>query len=140
MSAGYPGTMPGGLTTGFDNIGAVDKLRTGAAGYPGVMPGGLSTGYTNIGAIQKDSDITGTLAATETGADVCAATGTVLVSGTMAASESGDDTCEMAGTVTGGVVTAAGGAGPKYLGKKKNPLLPDVSDEMRMTVLAYAYV
>ena len=43
--------------------------------------------------------ITGTLAATETGADVAAATGDVLVQGTLAATESGSDTCAATGRV-----------------------------------------
>lgn len=54
MASGYPGQFPGGLTTGYENIGAVRKTKTGTAGYPGIFPGGLSTGSTNIGAVQKD--------------------------------------------------------------------------------------
>lgn len=58
MSAGYPGTFPGALTTGYRNIGGVQKQRTGTAGYPGVFPGGLTTGYETIGAVQRDDAFT----------------------------------------------------------------------------------
>lgn len=53
MSAGYPGTFPGALTTGYRNIGAVQRVKTGTAGYPGAFPGALTTGYETIGAVQK---------------------------------------------------------------------------------------
>lgn len=43
--------------------------------------------------------ITGYLAATESGADTCAATGKVIVQGSLAATESGQDTCAIVGTV-----------------------------------------
>ena len=46
-----------------------------------------------------DTGITGTLAATESGADTFASTGTVLVQGTLAATESGSDTFASTGTV-----------------------------------------
>lgn len=61
MAAGYPGTFPGGLTTGYIIIGAVQKQVSGAAGYPGVFPGGLTTGYITIGAVQKNVAAGGTL-------------------------------------------------------------------------------
>lgn len=44
--------------------------------------------------------VTGDLAATETGADTFASTGSVLVQGSLAASETGDDTFAATGTVT----------------------------------------
>ncbi len=50
---GFPGTFPGGLTTGYTTIGAVPQLRTGTLGFPGTFQASLSTGYTNIGAVQK---------------------------------------------------------------------------------------
>jgi hypothetical protein len=53
-NSGYPGIFPGGLTTGYENIGAVRKANTNNAGYPGVFPAALTTGYRNIGAVQKD--------------------------------------------------------------------------------------
>ena len=53
MASGYPGVFPGGLTTGYLTIGAVQKQVASASGYPGVFPGGLTTGYLTIGAVQK---------------------------------------------------------------------------------------
>lgn len=54
MSSGYPGIFPGSLSTGYVEIGAVQKQRTNAKGYPGTFPGGLSVGYLNIGAVGKE--------------------------------------------------------------------------------------
>lgn len=51
MTAGFLGTFPAGLTTGFQNIGAVQFGTTGA-GSLGVFPAGLTTGTMNIGAVQ----------------------------------------------------------------------------------------
>lgn len=52
---GYPGTFPGALTTGYINIGGVQKQKTSTTlGYPGAFPGGLTTGYLGMGAVQKD--------------------------------------------------------------------------------------
>ena len=51
MTAGYPGAFPAGLTTGFQNIGAV-QMGAGTKGYPGVFPAGLTTGKMTIGAVQ----------------------------------------------------------------------------------------
>lgn len=53
-SAGYPGSFPGGLTTGFRVIGASQKVVTGTSGYPASFPGGLTTGNYDIGAVQKN--------------------------------------------------------------------------------------
>lgn len=53
-NSGYPGQFPGGLTTGYENIGAVRKANTNSAGFPGTFPGALTTGYRNMGAVQKD--------------------------------------------------------------------------------------
>ena len=65
---GFPGTFPGGLTTGFENIGAVQKQKTNATlGFFGVAPGGLTTGYRGIGAIQKDLAATNTTTERERG-------------------------------------------------------------------------
>lgn len=58
-TAGYPGVMPGGLSTGNLSIGAVQKQVTGAAAFPGLFPGGLTTGYLNIGALQKSASSAG---------------------------------------------------------------------------------
>ena len=52
-TAGFPGVFPGGTTTGYLSIGAVQKQVT-SAGFPGVFPGGSTTGYRNIGAVQKE--------------------------------------------------------------------------------------
>ena len=54
MAAGFPGIYPGGFTTGYKIIGAVQKQVSGAAGYPGVFPGGFTTGYKTIGGVQKN--------------------------------------------------------------------------------------
>lgn len=81
MAAGYPGIFPGGLTTGYKIIGAVQKQVSGAAGYPGVFPGGLTTGYTTIGAVQKNvgSDISLAL----TGIASTLGIGTVVIATTL---------------------------------------------------------
>lgn len=49
----YPGTFPGGLTTGYLVTGAVQKQTTGDKAYPGTFPGGLTTSYMNIGGVKK---------------------------------------------------------------------------------------
>lgn len=55
MASGYPGQFPRGLTTGYLNIGAVQKQSSNTAmGYPGLFPRGLTTGYRHIGAVQND--------------------------------------------------------------------------------------
>ena len=51
-TAGFPGTFPGELTTGYLSIGAVQK-QVISAGFPGTFPGELTIGYKNIGAVQK---------------------------------------------------------------------------------------
>ena len=52
---GFPGTFPGGLSTGYLSIGAVQKNKSGTErGFPGIFPGGLTAGYLNIGAVQKE--------------------------------------------------------------------------------------
>ena len=57
-AAGNPGVMPGGFSTGYRNIGAVQKQKlSGTAGNPGVFPGGFTTGYTTIGALQKSEPV-----------------------------------------------------------------------------------
>lgn len=50
---GFPGQFQAGLTTGYKNIGAVQKQNASNAGFPGTFQAGLTTGYTNIGAVQK---------------------------------------------------------------------------------------
>jgi hypothetical protein len=62
---GYPGVFPGGLTTGYTSIGAVQRQNSSALGYPGIFPGGFSTGYTNIGAAQADIPAVVTATTTE---------------------------------------------------------------------------
>ena len=58
MASGFPGIFPGGLTTGYVNIGAVQKNKSGTErGFPGTFPGELTTGYLNIGAVQKQVSI-----------------------------------------------------------------------------------
>lgn len=51
--------------------------------------------------------ITGTLAASESGADTAAIAGAVRVAGALAASESGADTASIAGSVGSGTITGA---------------------------------
>lgn len=51
---GFPGVFPGGLTTGFLSIGAIQKDNGSSFGFPGAIPGGLTLGYLNIGAVQKE--------------------------------------------------------------------------------------
>lgn len=52
---GFPGTFQAGFTTGFQNIGAVQKDPGSAtSGFPGTFQAGLTVGYRNIGAVQKD--------------------------------------------------------------------------------------
>ncbi len=54
-SSGFPGAFPGGFTTGFMNIGAVQKDKSGTElGFPGDFQGGFTTGYLSIGAVQRD--------------------------------------------------------------------------------------
>ena len=50
--AGFPGSI-GTTTTGYKNIGAVQKQSASNAGFPGAF-GTTTTGYRNIGAVQKD--------------------------------------------------------------------------------------
>ena len=54
-SKGFPGDFPGFLTTGYANIGAVQKQKTNSRGWPGIFPGNQCTGFTNIGAVQKQA-------------------------------------------------------------------------------------
>ena len=59
MASGFPGQFQGGYTTGYLNIGAVQKDKTGTErGFPGSFQGGYTTGYINIGAAQKEVTIT----------------------------------------------------------------------------------
>jgi hypothetical protein len=51
--AGFPGAFQAGTTTGYINIGAVQKNVT-QAGFPGTFQNGTSTGYLDIGAVQKN--------------------------------------------------------------------------------------
>lgn len=52
-TAGFPGVFQASLTTGFRNIGAVQK-GSSSAGFPGTFQAGLTVSYWNIGAVQKD--------------------------------------------------------------------------------------
>ncbi len=107
--------FPGGNTTGFLNIGAVGKLRTGSNGFPGMFPGGRTTGYLNIGAVQKQPDISGSSAVYE-GSDIGAASGTILVQANASILEGGD-VLSASGTVSGGVVSGT----PHTGGKERLP-------------------
>ena len=57
-SKGFPGLFPGSFTTGYVNIGAVQKNKSGTErGFPGTFSGELTIGYLNIGAVQKQVSI-----------------------------------------------------------------------------------
>lgn len=74
---------------------------TRASGFTGTTITWGSASASAFGAIivEFDNSVSGTLAATESGSDTGAATGTVLVKGTLAGTESGADTAAAAGNV-----------------------------------------
>ena len=86
---------------------------TGGGGNPASRRG-AGVSWAELEAPDSAASITGTLAATETGADSLAASGTVAwvpITGTLAASETGTDTASLAGSVAISGILAASEAG-----------------------------
>jgi hypothetical protein len=74
----------------------------GAGGDPTGTLAATETGA-DVAALAGDVYVVGALAATETGADAAAVSGTVLVIGSLSAAESGSDSAAFTGTATGAI-------------------------------------
>lgn len=113
-------TPPTGMTFRAGTVDATDEAAChdtngGVSSWATttVVQGGTSGAYrtTTVEVLATQLTASGTLAATESGSDTAAMTGTVKVQGTLAATESGADTASMAGKVAVKGTLAASEAG-----------------------------
>lgn len=118
---GLPATVPSGMSLQWSLAGGAGIVGVAASeAVVGDGATGTRTWATNPGgntsrwaaasiaiapASGGGTDVTGTLAATETGADAASFTGTVAVQGALAATETGSDTFAATGTVAAPGIT-----------------------------------